>query len=181
MTNATLLERDGLAGIVSRAADGDEVAFARLVDAYHQDMRRVAFVICGDRDLAEDAAQQGWDIAWRRLGGLKRPTSLRSWLVAIAANEARRLAGRQRRRVVLEGSVEPIAGPSADPGAIVESVDLVRALARLDPSDRELLALRYVAGLDSFEIARLTGRSASGTRARLARLLARLRTELGDD
>jgi DNA-directed RNA polymerase specialized sigma24 family protein len=67
-----------------------------------------------------------------------------------------------------------------DPAARVTDLDLAAALARLDPDDRALLALRYVAGFDSTELARATGRSASGTRARLARLLDRLRTELSD-
>ncbi len=50
-------------------------------------------------------------------------------------------------------------------------IDLANALAGLDPDDRALLALRYVAGFDSNELARVTGLSPSGTRARLARLL----------
>ena len=53
-----------------------------------------------------------------------------------------------------------------------------RALAHLKPDDRRLLALRFVAGFDSTEIARHTGLSASGVRSRLARLLDRLRTEI---
>ena len=68
-----------------------------------------------------------------------------------------------------------------DPAGRVADLDLSNALARLDPDDRTLLALRYVAGFDSTELGKATGRSASGTRARLARLLDRLRTELGDD
>jgi DNA-directed RNA polymerase specialized sigma24 family protein len=67
-----------------------------------------------------------------------------------------------------------------DPGIRVGDVDLSNALARLHPDDRALLALRYVAGFDSTELARVTGRSPSGTRARLARLLDRLRRELDD-
>jgi RNA polymerase sigma factor (sigma-70 family) len=68
-----------------------------------------------------------------------------------------------------------------DPASRVEDLDLARALEKLDPTDRALLALRYVAGLNSTELARGVGLSAPGTRRRLARLLARLRTELGDD
>ena len=64
---------------------------------------------------------------------------------------------------------DPVA--SGDPAARSTDIDLINALARLDPDDRALLALRYVAGFDSTELARATGRSASGTRARLARLL----------
>jgi RNA polymerase sigma factor (sigma-70 family) len=62
----------------------------------------------------------------------------------------------------------------------VDALDLRRALAHLTPDDRTLLALRYVAGLDSSEIATLTKKSASGVRSHLAVLLARLRKELSD-
>jgi RNA polymerase sigma factor (sigma-70 family) len=68
-----------------------------------------------------------------------------------------------------------------DPDAHAGDIDLRNALAQLSPSDRSLIALRYVAGFDSRELARATGMSPSGTRARLARLLGRLRSELGDE
>ena len=55
---------------------------------------------------------------------------------------------------------------------------LERVLARLDPDERRLLALRYLAGLDSTQIAREIGLSASGVRSRLSRLVDRLREEL---
>ena len=65
-----------------------------------------------------------------------------------------------------------------DPAETIGLVDLQRALAHLKPDDRRLLALRYVAGLDSSEIARHTGGSASGVRSRLARLIDRLRMDI---
>jgi RNA polymerase sigma factor (sigma-70 family) len=57
-------------------------------------------------------------------------------------------------------------------------IDLRNALAGLSVDDRQLLALRYVAGFDSAELSRITGLSPSGTRARLQRLLATLREQL---
>jgi RNA polymerase sigma factor (sigma-70 family) len=68
-----------------------------------------------------------------------------------------------------------------DPDTHAVDIDLRNALAQLSPADRSLIALRYVAGFDSNELARATGMSPSGTRARLARLLGRLRSELGDE
>jgi RNA polymerase sigma factor (sigma-70 family) len=62
----------------------------------------------------------------------------------------------------------------------VENLDLVRALERLSADDRALLVMRYVAGLNSTELAGAFRMSASGLRRRLARLLDILRTELRD-
>jgi RNA polymerase sigma-70 factor (ECF subfamily) len=171
---------ESLAGAVALAVAGDEAAFARIIRAHHDDMTRVCFVISGDLDIADEAVQAAWPIIWRKLGGLRDPERLRSWLVSVAANEARQLVRRRRRRAVVEIAVGPAPRPTVDPAGRVGDLDLVNALARLDPDDRALLALRYVAGFDSTELARATGRSPSGTRARLARLLDRLRTELSD-
>ena len=169
-----------LAGAVALAVAGDEAAFARIVHAYHDDMTRVCYVICGDLDIADEAVQAAWPIIWRKLGSLRDPDRLRPWLISVAANEARQLTRHRRRRTVVELAVGA-AAPGVDPALQVKDLDLANALARLDPDDRALLALRYVAGFDSTELGRATGRSPSGTRARLARLLDRLRTELSDD
>lgn len=172
---------DTLATAVASAAAGDETAFARIVQAHHDDMTRVSFVICGDLDMADEAVQAAWPIIWRKFSSLRDADRLRPWLVSVAANEARQLVRRRRRRTVVEVAVSGGDAFGVDPGGRVGDLDLANALARLEPDDRALLALRYVAGFDSTELARATGRSASGTRARLARLLARLRTELSDD
>jgi RNA polymerase sigma-70 factor (ECF subfamily) len=168
------------ASIVERAARGDEVAFARLVAAYHPDMVRVAYVTCGDPELAQDAVQAAWTIAWRKLGSVRDPDRVKGWLVSVAANEARQLVRRHHRRTVAELKLDEVAVRGDDPGDLIERVDLVNALGHLKPEDRMLLALRYVAGMDSFELGEHLKMSPSGTRARLARLLARLRRDLDD-
>ncbi|HUG47645.1 MAG TPA: sigma-70 family RNA polymerase sigma factor [Candidatus Limnocylindria bacterium] len=173
-------EHDPLPLAVARAVEGDELAFARIVKAHHEAMLRVAMVICRDADLAKEAVQIAWGAAWRQLRRLREPERLRSWLVAIAANEARGLMRRSRRREVVELNLRQPGGGTGDTTLWVQGLDLRNALGRLSPDDRALLALRYVGGLDSFELSRVTGLSPSGTRARLARLLATLRTELHD-
>lgn len=170
------------AGLMRQAAGGDEVAFARIVEAHHSDMSGVCFVVTGgDADLTEEAVQSAWPIAWRKLDTIRDPERLRPWLISIAVNEARQLARRRRRGRVLEVSVamDPTA-TTPDPASRSGDIDLRNALARMKPEDRELIALRYVAGFDSTELARAMGMSPSGTRARLARLLGHLRSELGD-
>jgi RNA polymerase sigma-70 factor (ECF subfamily) len=163
--------------------------FERVIERHQRDVLRLCYAICGDGERARDAAQRTWLEAWRARRQVRDPERIRSWLATIALREARREVGRSRRRSVRElpaSTVDPgvldrttaIQPPAADP-------DLAQALAGLDPDDRAIVTLRYVLGFDSFEIGRMTGRSPSGTRARLARLLARLRDDLreedGDD
>jgi RNA polymerase sigma factor (sigma-70 family) len=169
------------ASIVAAAAGGDTAAFARIVRLHHDDMARVCMVVCGDPDVAQDAAQAAWPIAWRKLEGLREPERLRSWLIAIAANEARQILRRQHRDRIVELEVADVGSDAGDPAARPAVTDLVRAVRRLPAEDRALVALRYVAGFDATEIGRALGMSPSGVRSRLSRLLARLRTELGDD
>ena len=168
------------AAIVRLAAGGDETAFAALIDAHNGAMTRVAYVVTGEWDAAREATQSAWTVAWGRLRTLRDPQRVEPWLVAIAANEARQLARRERRRTVREiGAV--VESHNVDPSDRIELVDLGRALRNLTPDDRILIAMRYVAGFDSGEIAIALGGSASGVRSRLARLLDRLREELDHD
>jgi RNA polymerase sigma factor (sigma-70 family) len=168
------------ASAVEQALAGDEVAFARIVETYHRDLVRVAYVVAGDEGLAEDAAQAAWSIAWRKLGSLRDPERLRPWLVAIAANEARKLVQSRQRRRVTEIRVRAPDDPAGDLSAGIDHLDLLDALHHLKPEDRRLLALRYVGGLDSNEIGTLVGMSPSGVRGHLSRLVERLRKELRD-
>ena len=170
----------GIAGaVIEQAAAGDEMAFARIVAAHHEDMARMVYLVSGDLDIAADAEQAAWAIAWRRLGTLRDPARLRPWLMSVAANEARQIMRSQRRRTVRELSVDgPASSPDPDRSALI---DLANALDDLDYRDRTLIGLRYIAELDSEAIGRELSLSASGVRVRLQRLLGRLRKELGDD
>lgn len=178
MTNVAAPDATTRESTVRLAAGGDEAAFATLVATHHAAMARVAFVICGDVEATHDAVQTAWSIAWRRLHTLRDDGQVRSWLIAIAANEARQAMRRQRRHPVVDISDDLDHSPGGDPADAISVVDLQRALAHLKPDDRRLLALRFVAGLDSTEIARHTGGSASGVRSRLSRLIERLRMDI---
>jgi len=184
-----VIDDESIRAAVARAAVGDEVAFARIVAAHHDDMARVAFVVCGDVELAQEAVQAAWQKAWVKLGSIRDADRLRPWLVSIAANEARQLVRSRHRRWLRETVIdedEPdrghhVARVAADPASRAAQLDLANALAGLQPDDRTLIALRYAAGLTSDEIGRAIGMTGGGVRARLARLLTRLREELHDD
>ena len=180
-----MIDDESIRAAVARAASGDEVAFARIVAVHHDDMARVAFVVCGDVELAQEAVQAAWQKAWAKLGSIRDADRLRPWLVSIAANETRQLIRSRNRRwlreTAIDDGVDATARHVPDPAGRAAELDLANALAGLEPDDRTLIALRYAAGLTSDEIGRAIGMTGGGVRARLARLLTRLREELHDD
>ena len=179
MIGSVIAEAEPQRSILERAIAGDEVAFAGIVGAHHDDMARIAYFVCGDLDIAEEAEQSAWAVVYRRLRDLRDPDRLRPWLMSIAANEARQMARSRRRRSVREiAVVEPARPRDIDHAA---RIDLADALARLDPKDRAIVGLRFIGGFESAEIGRAMGMTAGGVRVRLHRLLERLRKDLGDD
>jgi len=151
--------------LVRRAAQGDLAAFARIVRLHHETMTRVAFVITGAIDAAAEAANAAWPVAWDELHRNRVPEDLGSWLCSLAATEACFAA--------------TLVGPAWDPvpalAAGSSDAGLEQALARLDPADRALLALRHVAGLSMADLARLNRRSRPPIAVRLERAM----TEVG--
>src|SRR5262245_13866351 len=166
------------AATLADAVSGDAMAFARIVQAHHNDMVRVCHVVCGDVELAQDAVQAAWPIVWQKLGTLRDPDKLRPWLVSVAANEARQLVRRLHRDRVVPIEIADLRSDQSDPAWRPTDDELVSAIRRLPEDDRTLIALRYVSGFDAAEIAPIIGLSPSGVRTRLSRVVARLRQEV---
>ena len=172
-----------MTAVLQQAVAGDEAAFARIVAAYHADMLRVAYGICGNPDLALDAVQAAWLIAWRKLRSLREPERLRSWLVAVPRTRPGTSCAAGVRDVsseILVDPPDPVPRPTR-PTEIRRRLDLLPSPSPGSRADeRSLIALRYGAELDSSEIAPLLGLSPSGVRGRLTRVMGRLRKELDD-
>jgi RNA polymerase sigma-70 factor (ECF subfamily) len=130
-----------------------------------------------DRGLAEDVVAAAFERAFRRLHTYDaRRGSPRQWLFGIARHAALDELRRRRRMVAL--AVEPgVAEPSFEEGGVdpIRRATVRVALAGLEPRDRELVALKFFAGLDNSEIAGVLGISASSAGTRLHRAVDRLR------
>jgi RNA polymerase sigma factor (sigma-70 family) len=152
-------------------------SFEALYLATVDDVFAYVATLVRDRAAAEDVVAGAFERAYRRLGSYDpRRGSQRQWLFGIARHAA--LDELRRRRRVAALAAEP-GGPEA---AFVEvGADPVRratvraALAGLDARDRELIALKFVAGLDNAEIAGVLGISPSNAGTRLHRAVHRLR------
>jgi RNA polymerase sigma-70 factor, ECF subfamily len=130
--------------------------------------------LTGDRALAEDVVAQAFERAWSRRRSYRAGRgSPRAWLFGIARNAALDEL-RRRRRVAAPLDDVPDGGADlAD--ELARRATVAAALARLDARDRELVALRFHAGLSHEEAGRVLGISASNAATRLHRALTRLR------
>jgi RNA polymerase sigma-70 factor (ECF subfamily) len=172
--------------LVARARNGDQAAFAELVAAHQEVAFRAAYLVTGGAAEAEDAAQEGFVKAFHALGRFREGAPFRPWLLAIVANEARnrrRSAGR-RAGLVLRARAQPVAvAGSAEDEALARlgREELLRAVERLRPADREVVSYRYLLGLGEAETAHALGCPPGTVKSRLSRALERLRAELDPD
>lgn len=166
--------------LILRAAQGDLAAFARIVRLHNEDMTRVAFVITGDLDSAAGATGAAWSVAWHGLGSQRTSDGLGPWLCSLVATEAVVVAmcngapGTAAPAARPAGTAGPAESPAEPTGPADRAADseLERTIARMDPGDRALLALRHVAGFSVAELARRDRRSRPPVAARLERLTA---------
>jgi RNA polymerase sigma-70 factor (ECF subfamily) len=145
--------------LVRQAQTGDAAAFGRLVAMHERAVLRAAMAALGSRADAEDAAQDAFVMAWRRLATFRGDAQFRTWLLTIAWRKAldrrRRLAlWRQRSEPVAGGSglrngepdpLDRLTEPTADPESRAIASDTARRvrseIEKLTPKLRDTLLL----------------------------------------
>ena len=83
--------------LISLSKDGDLAAFNTLVDRYERDIYNLCYRLLGDKQSAEDAAQEAFLSAYRSLAGFAGG-NVRSWLLRIAANQSKDELRRRKRK-----------------------------------------------------------------------------------
>lgn len=165
--------------------------FAAMVAPHIGAMARMAAALVGIAD-AEDAAQEALVRAWSGWASLREEHAVHTWLLRITINVCRNWQdggfGTYRRLTVpLASLFDPISDAivplnAINPGAFEPAAfDLRTAVAQLPPDLRQVVALRFYAGMDSTEIGTVLDIPAGTVRTRLQRALARLRKALADE
>jgi len=172
------------AELVVSARAGDVDAFTVLVERYRVPALRLAYGIAGDE--AEDAVQEAFVRTFRKLDTYRPSSAFRPWLFTIVANEARNRRRSMSRRASLELRVREQAQPiatAADTLAIEheQRLRLLAAVNELADHHREVVALRFFAGLNESETAEVLSCPAGTAKSRLSRALEQLRTALGEE
>jgi RNA polymerase sigma-70 factor (ECF subfamily) len=128
--------------------------------------------LLGSSPAADDAAQDATLRAWRHRGRCRTPATPEPWIKTIARREAlRTLAGRSDLSI----DEHDIADTRQEMADLVDSLDVRRALSRLDSQDRRLLIGHYWQDLPNSELAMQLGLAEVTVRVRLHRLRRRLR------
>lgn len=164
--------------LLTGLAQGREDAYAALYDRHGAALFRVARVLLGSREEAEDAVQDVFVGLVRARRSLPRVDNIRAYLFAsLRRAAAQRAAARQRVRAVPMDDVPEPAAAAASP--VDEwSVRLERAVRELPPEQRELVALKVTGGLTFAEIAVVLGASPNTAASRYRYALAKLRAAL---
>lgn len=167
-----------------RAAEGDEEAFAVLVRRHAPVLVRLAVRLLGNQAEAEDAVQDAFISAWRRLPEFRHESAFGTWLHRIVTNRCLNVLRSRRPQEPLE-AVPEMAAPehTVAPDRITEARTAVRdmrtALAGLSAEQRTCWVLREWEGQSYEAIADITGITQQAVRARVFRARRQLTNALG--
>jgi RNA polymerase sigma-70 factor (ECF subfamily) len=167
--------------LVRLAQGGDADAFGQLVTLYQGAVFNVTFRLTGNRQEAEDVAQQAFVKAYRALNRFDRERPLGPWLYRIATNTALNWIKRRRPEATLveeELLPDPAPGPEAQLIAAEKSARLRAAIAALPPHYRAAIELRHFQGLSYREMSKALDAPLSDVKSWLFRARRRLQRVL---
>jgi RNA polymerase sigma-70 factor, ECF subfamily len=163
---------------VSEPAQASWERFEALYRSSRDDIYAYAFTLLRDRGAAEDVTALAFERAYRRRRTFdRRRGEERAWLFGIARNAALDELRRRRRLASLVADPEDAQAAGSDDGAEValRRTAVRAALASLPARDRELIALKFHAGLTNAELAHVLGVTESNAGTLLHRTMAKLR------
>jgi RNA polymerase sigma-70 factor (ECF subfamily) len=166
--------------LVSRARRGDVSAYGRLVHATERMVFAVAFRVLRDEALAEDAAQETYLRAFRRIADLEENGAFLTWIRRIAVTVAINMR-RARRTTFLrldEGVGVPILDEFEARWSDTQRQQLSAALLILSQEERRLCDRRYHGGWTIERLARDAGVETTAMRKRLQRIRDKLRKDI---
>jgi RNA polymerase sigma-70 factor (ECF subfamily) len=173
--------------LIDRVREGDEEAFAVLVDRYRNRIHRLVYGLLRDADEAEDVTQEVFVKAFFRIASYKGNSAFYTWLYRVAVNAASDWRKKWRRRKGLsleEGPTgsEGLKDEAPRPERLAHGRELGEkieaALAALPEKYRTILVLREYEGLSYEEMARVLSLRKGTVESRLFRARERLKSML---
>lgn len=166
--------------IIHRILGGDTALFAILVERYQRPVQALVFRIVGDGADADELTQDCFLKAFQSLVRFRGTSAFSTWLFRITYNTAVSAVRKPRREVrgIDEQRLNSVSDEEADALFASESEArveaLIRAIARLNPSEQSLLHLFYEDGQSIEVCAEIVGLSVSNVKVRLHRIRKKL-------
>ena len=174
---------------------GNLEAYRELVDRYRDRLFGVLMRMTGDRQLADELAQDAFVKAYLNLGKYRGEAAFGTWLIQIGIHalrdRSRRLQRQRRQRIVSLDVYRAGENEAAEPMAPITETDSLDQLCRQEddatmqaalqqlPADyREVLVLKHLEGWSFAEIADATGASTGALKVRAHRARSLLKEEL---
>lgn len=145
--------------LVREARGGDQEAYAALVERHWNRLVRLARSVVGEAD-SEDAVQEGFLVAWRKLSSLRYPEAFSGWLTRIVFRICL-----QKSRATPLVSIEELSEPSSNDSSVDIGIDVERVLQKLAPQQRAVMHLTVVEGMADSEIGSILGIRPASVRA----------------
>lgn len=187
--------------LVRQLLAGDEAAFAGVVERYHGPLLRLARVFVADREAAEAVVQETWLGVLNGLRSFDGRSSLKTWIFRMLTKKAETRGWRERRSgplsVLTYADDEPAVEPARfAPGGMWSTppdrweddtherllrldaqIFIGKAIAELPPSQRAVITLRDVEGLNRAEVCHVLEISETDQEIRLHRARSKIRSE----
>ena len=166
--------------IIARARRGDADAFEQLVEAYRNQVFRLALRMCGNEADADEVAQEAFLSAWKGLPNFRGESRFSTWLYQLTTHAAIDLMRREKRQAAAEDIDGIIAADDgASPQQQAERAETRRevrsALMQLPEEYRQVLLLRFMEELSYEEIGQALKLPAGTVKSGLNRAKAQLK------
>ena len=171
--------------LVKKSQLGDKSAFEELVKRHQEIVFSLSFKLTGNRELANDVAQEAFIRAWKAIGKFRGDSTFGTWIYRITVNTAWTLRKKAKKHYSLniEDTQEPVVvDEKKDPELVAINSDLSvvlrRALNQIPLEQRIIVELKNIEGRSHKEIADYLDISVTAAKVRLHRAHQKLRNIL---
>ena len=170
---------------IRRILDGDTGAFSFLVDKYRQMVFTLALKITGNREEAEDAAQEIFVKCFRSLGTYNNRAAFATWLYRITYNHSVDIVKKNNRKrhtgnIDVDEEEDHPTRPSLDETIDLKEVKVLlkHAINRLSADDQVIVTLYYYDEFPLKDIAEIMGIRENNVKIKLYRIRSKLQEVL---
>jgi RNA polymerase sigma-70 factor, ECF subfamily len=164
--------------LIAHILDGDDDAYAELINRYKQGLYHHCFKLVRDEDLAEDVAQEAFIEAFIHLDSFNPSYRFSTWLYKIATNQALMRIRKRKDARMDEDELDRVLSSLPETEELAMYKELHQAVDDLPPPYRTVVAMHYWQGKSYSEIAGSMGTSVGSIKGWMSRAKKQLKEVL---